>query len=477
MERIKIYHAYNGFLYAPIFLAENQGFFPKNTELIYTGGDDKTIELLSSHADSEDKNWFAICDPFAVNLDISGELTNDDICVVGSLINVIPLWVYNSDPQIAPVKDENTLEKYQDKITNIISYPRGTTGHIIAQRIKRVLHLNDQFHTEKQFGEEFNHNITPTTLVITADVLRLVHYGLGRGNIIFSYPTKSPLDLNPFLFTAVLTLKSTVESNLWTVLSVLGAIRSAIECLSQRRVDDRYIKSLVDIFDTSSTPQQTNIFTELSITNPNEKEELIRNAIYHLFVTEKIYDQYPRPKMDNGRSGDDLWVKSWDNASAAWSRETNKNYPSVEQKDEPIPALLVRPSWRYDLIDYFRRLLYPALDDKEIPAESKKEFIKPTERKILAVGYILLLGSAAAVAFCGFHTFDPDLNEPVGHQHHLNMYIFWSMVILFILEVMCVIWLYRSISKLENYNFPMTISLLTLAAFISSIFLMLQFLK
>src|SRR5689334_6894860 len=114
MEQIKIYHAFNGFLYAPIFLAEKLGLFPKNTKLIYVQGDDKAIQALCSHSHTGERNWFAICDPFSVDLNMAVEHTDDEICVIGSLINVLPIWVFNPDQSIDVVRHENDLARYNN---------------------------------------------------------------------------------------------------------------------------------------------------------------------------------------------------------------------------------------------------------------------------------------------------------------------------------------------------------------------------
>lgn len=184
MEKIKIYHAFNGFLYSPVFLADRLGLFPRNTELVYTGSDRDTINALCSESHSGQKNWFAICDPFSVDLNHALEHTRDEIRVVGSLINVLPLWIFNSDPQVKPVSAEKDLYVYKEQIKHLVCYETGTTGYLIASRIKKVIGVQEAL-DQQPFGKEFDARVDNTTAVITADVLRMVHYGLDKGNVIF----------------------------------------------------------------------------------------------------------------------------------------------------------------------------------------------------------------------------------------------------------------------------------------------------
>ena len=105
MEKIKVVHAYNGFLYSPLFLADKIGLFPKNLELVFTSSDSEAVEQLCLQDSSKGEINFAICDPFAANFNsIMPEHTDDRIFIVGSLINKVPFWIYNTNPSINPVK-------------------------------------------------------------------------------------------------------------------------------------------------------------------------------------------------------------------------------------------------------------------------------------------------------------------------------------------------------------------------------------
>ena len=187
MEKVKIFYAYNGFLYAPLLLADKIGLFPKNLELICTSSDSEAVRSLCSQDSSNGDIHFAICDPFAANFDsIIPEYTDDQIYIIGSLINKVPFWIYNTNKKILPVQKEEDLVKYVPDIKNIVSYRDSTTGFLFGCRIcslmKKSLITVD-------FGDEFAEN-SDENLIITADFLKMVDNGLNNQNIVFPYSTR-----------------------------------------------------------------------------------------------------------------------------------------------------------------------------------------------------------------------------------------------------------------------------------------------
>jgi hypothetical protein len=143
MTMININYAFNGFLYAPLMLADALGFFPKNTRLVYRNGDVETIKSLCIHSSDNEKNWFAICDPFPVDIStIIPEHTDDELCVVGTLIDKLPVWIYNTNPNIIPVNSEESLWRYTHNVFKMVCYKEGTTGYLLAKRLQRLLNIN-----------------------------------------------------------------------------------------------------------------------------------------------------------------------------------------------------------------------------------------------------------------------------------------------------------------------------------------------
>lgn len=443
MERINVYHAFNGFLYSPVFLADKLGFFPKNAVLKYTKGDVNTIDALCSQSATKEEVNFAICDPFSIDFSkVATEHTDDDICIIASLINSIPIWIYNPREEIKPVRKEADLGQFAGKINKVISYPKETTGYLLSKRIQEILGLNEQFIEEHEFGTEFESNYQDSSFIITADALRIVYLGLDKKNTIFNYSTKAPKELTPFLFTAVLTLKSNVDSHLWTALSILGGIGSSISYLSERHVEDQYIKTLVEIFQQKKYGE---VFWKLGVSDQNSKEELVRETVKYLFWSEKLYSQYPKPK-------DSQWKKSWDNARNEWERQKAKDYPSVEPKEEPIPALLIKKNWKSELVDHFKKFIYER-PESDRTRQQLKEFVGKRERGLLMFLQLVVFVSFVLLFRSAKYTFWMPIDVTnTGDPIFLGKFMFTINSMLFLCQGWTLYKLKKSLHRLADYS-------------------------
>lgn len=254
--QIIIEHAYDGFLYAPLFLAKALELFPANCELHYSRGDVPAIQALCNYHDPHKNHWFAICDPFCAHVRRAVPRGRDEeICLVGTVINTAPIWLFNINPKVTAVNRESDLQEYRHIIGKIITYPSDTTGFLFGERIRKNFFsgiINRV--TPVPFGSEFD-SLDHETLVVTSDVLRIViedrkdrTSGSPPTNpIIFRYPEKGPPETMNFLFTGILTLrKAVVEENLDVLLNVMRAIKKCMHLLSQRSVDPLYINALAE---------------------------------------------------------------------------------------------------------------------------------------------------------------------------------------------------------------------------------------
>jgi len=325
---INVNHAFDGFLYAPLFLASKLGYFPECTKLVFQNGDAACLDALCKHSSSSnEKHWFAICDPFSLDFSAKIPEQGDDIYVVGCLIDKLPVWIYNPDHSIDPVNKEEFLERYKGKLKTLICYKEGTTGYLIGKRLKKLF-LKDSNLEEKEFGQEFTSTIANDAAVATSDVLRIVHNGLNDKKIIFNYPMRSPEELKPFLFTAILTLKKEVVSdNLWAVLTLLAGIRRATDLLRQETVSQDCIDILTECFQSK--------LVAMGVTTPVEQKKLISDTIIYAFQATKLYSENLYPDK-----------KAWDNAKKQWEEITGKQFVDAEERHDPIPALLIKSGWR-----------------------------------------------------------------------------------------------------------------------------------
>lgn len=331
LQDIHINHAFNGFLYAPVILADALGFFPGNMKLNYRTGDLEAIESLAKK-DEGHRNWFAICDPFAkdiskVQASFGGK---DEIYIVGSMINRLPIWLYNNSPDTEHVSSEDELMYYKPKIKAVECYLKYNTGYLIGERLLKKFGLAPDKLIQCKFSEEFIKTPNPDNLIVTSDILHITEE-IDSNNIIFNYPQNAPDDLNPFLFTAILTLKSVIDQHLPSVLSVLSGIRKAMDLLGADHVDPECIEKLVNKYDPLLSQQVGD--------HIDRNKKTIKKAITTLFKEEEIYSL----NFDVEET-----KKAYDNAKLHWEALVNRKFPEIDTCTNPIPSLLIRKNWAHD---------------------------------------------------------------------------------------------------------------------------------
>lgn len=327
MKPININYAYNGFLYAPLFVAYELGLFPKNMTLQYRNGDIPAIESLARTTDPA-QNWFAICDPFAKDISkVQASIGNDQILIVGTLIDRLPVWIYNNDTKFEPVGTETDLiaPENKDLIDCIRCYEKYNTGFLIGERLREKFGFPHSKLKEFRFGQEFSQPLQSDVLVITSDVLKIVNE-IDQRNVVFNYPQKSR-NLNPFLFTAVLTLRSVIDDHLYSVLAILAGLRTAIALLNHEQPDASIIASLVTRFQTDLP------------SSPEEQKATVERALM-LCAREQIYAE----DFDLSRA-----ANAYNIAKGEWGRLfPERKFPEIEKCRDPIPALLLKRHWRTD---------------------------------------------------------------------------------------------------------------------------------
>jgi len=327
MQTININYAYNGFLYAPLILADELGLFPKNMKIKYRNGDIPAIDSLALKTEPA-QNWFAICDPFAKDISsVQSSIGKDNIYIVGTLINKLPIWIYNSHPEIDPVAGELNLVQHKYKIEEIRVYEKYNTGYLIGERLRKILDVSPDKVKEFKFGQEFSPTLNEKQLILTSDVIRIANE-LDSKKIIFNYPNKCS-DLSTYLFTGVLTLKSVIDEHLYAVLTVLAGLKIATDILLSETIGT----DILDILKTKYSSDLLKVTTDIK-----EQENLIRKSI-HLLKEEKIYSTIIQ--TDEAEIGYNI-------AKAEWEKLLNKTFPSVEICRDPLPSLLLKKNWEED---------------------------------------------------------------------------------------------------------------------------------
>lgn len=331
MITININHAFDGFLYSPLFLAHELGFFPKCAKLVFRNGDSECLDALCQTNSGSEKNWFAICDPFSVDLSKKNPAhTGDQLCVVGCIVDKLPVWLFNPDPSIDTVHDESQLARLHDNVQKLICYKETTTGYLIAKRLQKIFGLRATDLVPRSFGEEFTGTVANDTVVATSDILHVVRTGLHGNKIIFNYAQQSPAELNPFLFTGILTLKKAVlDDNLWAILTVLAGIKKAVDLLREENVRPEFVTILAKHFEQK--------LAGMGITSLTEQEELVRASIVYAFSTQDLYSESLKPTKE-----------AWDNARKQWETTMQRRFVDTIDRNEPIPALLIKRGWQRD---------------------------------------------------------------------------------------------------------------------------------
>jgi hypothetical protein len=333
-DEIVISHAYNGFIYLPLFLAKHLGYFPQNVRLRYAQSDEEAVqELMHPGNATAPQSAFAVCDPLMVShlSKIIGEREfgqPDPPLVVGSLIKRTPIWLFNSSPAITPVFQESELA---GRVSKIRCYQRPNTGYVIARRLQALLSVSDdQMHfTEVPFNSEFNDPIPSDMLVVTSDVLHMAQLGFNNNNIVFSYASK-PSDVREMFFTGILTRKSLFENDLALVLAVLAGIRKAITKIFNDDIDVMTDLTTAMLLEDPSQYSLPLAPTALTL------RPLVKASIQDILRREVIYSE-------DLEIAKDAWERSItvrQKAIPGW------HVPTYEAFTERIPVILLQSDWR-----------------------------------------------------------------------------------------------------------------------------------
>jgi len=218
------------FLYAPLYVAVDEGFFRKHgldVSIVNTGGDDKTwAAVLSGSAE------FGVADPTFVA--ISATRGQNGI-VVANLVNGVPFWgiTYRD---IAPLENAKDLAPH-----SVATFSSPSTAYALQRKMFSDAGLAPNIR-EGAFG-----TIIPMLKAGTADIgLELepnVSQAVADGaKIVYSLADR----YGDFAITGVTASDLTVQQDPALVLSVRAALQDALDLLHND--PDRAMKSLAKRF-------------------------------------------------------------------------------------------------------------------------------------------------------------------------------------------------------------------------------------
>ena len=122
------------FVYLPIYVAKNKGFFrDEGLDVTYvsTGGDEKTWAAVTSGSAQ-----FGVADPTFVA--IAREKGDDSGKIIASIIDGVPFWGV-SKKELGQINDPKGLNGYK-----IATYPAPSTNFALMRRLIKQYHLNSQ---------------------------------------------------------------------------------------------------------------------------------------------------------------------------------------------------------------------------------------------------------------------------------------------------------------------------------------------
>lgn len=209
---VTISQAFDVFLYAPLYVAEKQGYFAEqgiNIKIVTAGGDDKAFATLVS-GDAQ----FAVGDPTFVA--IAGEQGRPGV-VVGSILNGVPFWGIADKASIPTISTPEQLGTY-----SVATFPAPSTAYALQKKMFESANLQPNI-KEVAFGA-----LIPALKAGSVDVaLELepnVSTAVANGSrIVYSLSEYYP----DFAITGISTLPEYVESNGEIVQKVINAIQKA----------------------------------------------------------------------------------------------------------------------------------------------------------------------------------------------------------------------------------------------------------
>jgi len=125
IRQVQIAQAGKFFLYAPLYVAVDKGFFNEqrlDVSIVSTGGDDKTWSAVFAGDAS-----FGIADPTFVA--IAAERGQDGR-VVGNIVNGVPFWGVTFQDSIGPIEEPSSLAPY-----TVGTFASPSTAYVLQKRM------------------------------------------------------------------------------------------------------------------------------------------------------------------------------------------------------------------------------------------------------------------------------------------------------------------------------------------------------
>ncbi|HWQ60248.1 MAG TPA: ABC transporter substrate-binding protein [Candidatus Fimivivens sp.] len=217
-EQITIAQAFEVFLYAPLYVAQEQGFFKDqglDVNIITAGGDEKAFAALLS-GDAQ----FAVGDPtFAA---VSGERGQPGK-VVAAVLRGVPFWGVAKNPSIGVISSSTGLKGYR-----VATYPSPSTAYALQKEMFQSANLQPKI-AETAFGSLLA-SVDAGKADIALELEPNVSIAVKNGDhVVYSLNDYYP----EFAITGVTALPGYVGQNPETVQKVTNALQKAMDYIRQ----------------------------------------------------------------------------------------------------------------------------------------------------------------------------------------------------------------------------------------------------
>ena len=361
-----ITYAYDGLIYLPIFLAYKNGFFPNDVVLAKQkeGGDIEALNSLFSTnvintmdpIRTTGTSFVTVCDPLLdrnlMQRSTPGRQRNG-ILVFGCLIDEIPLWVYSN----AKIKNEHngilSLEAFFNKckqvdIEKYVYYKLPNTGGLVARYIldkynhfrkkNGLAEIEPSSHEEVGFNEEFNFD---NSIIFSSDLLTLCdNSNADRVKLQLCANPNNDEELKKFFFTGLVTLQSSIENNLPSLLQILNGIKKSLQILTNESERSIYFDQIYEIM-------KNNLNEKFPSYSDADKKIILSKSLETLFHRYDIY-------TENLEINKLQWDK---NISLREKYQKDYNVPSYRIFTEEIPLVLIKRDWKSELMKRRDQLL------------------------------------------------------------------------------------------------------------------------
>lgn len=212
LENVTISQAFQVFLYAPLYVAQEKGFFADqglNVNIVTAGGDDKAFASLIS-GDAQ----FAVGDPTFVA--IAGEKGQKGE-VVGALLNGVPFWGIAKKATVPTITTPSQLNGYK-----VATFPAPNTAYALQVKMFNSGGVKPNI-VQAAFGSLIpvvDKGDADIALELEPNVSTAVKNGY---HVVYSLSQYYP----DFAITGITALPSYVQSNPATTQKVVNAIQEA----------------------------------------------------------------------------------------------------------------------------------------------------------------------------------------------------------------------------------------------------------